>query len=73
MRQSYMGGAHHLVQTGEGHRLFLVKREVLDRLDGGRTEKPTVLLAHQHCVQIDALCLEAFEGREVEGVSIVPF
>ena len=73
MRQPYMGGAHHLVHTGERHTLFLVEREVLDRLEGGPTDKPTVLLAHQYCVEIDALCLEAFEGRAVEGVSIVPF
>lgn len=52
--------------------LFLMERRVLDRLDGGSTEKPAVLLTHQHCVEIDALCLDAFEGREV-GVSIVPF
>ena len=73
MRQSYMGDAHHLVQTGERHTLFRVHRGVLDRLEGGPTEKPTVLLAHQYCVEIDALCLEAFEGHPVEGVTIVPF
>ncbi len=73
MRQSYMGGAHHLVQTGERHTLFLVKREVLDRLDGGPTEKPTVLLAHQHCLELDSLCLDAFAGKAIDGVSIVPF
>ena len=73
MRQSYMGGAHHFVQTGERHTLFLVKREVLDRLAGGPTEKPTVLLAHQYCLELDSLCLEAHAGTPVEGVSIVPF
>jgi hypothetical protein len=73
MRQSYMGGAHHLVQTGERHTLFRVDREVLDRLEGGATDKPTVFLAHRHCVELDNLCLDAFAGKAVDGVSIVPF
>ena len=68
-----MGGAHHLVATGERFTLFRVQREVLERLEGGPTEEPTVLLTHRHCVELDGLCLEAYAGTTVEGVSIVSF
>ena len=73
MRQSYMGGAHHLVRTGKRHTLFRIERAVLDRLDGGPTPKPTIVLTHQHCLELDRLCLDMLDGKPVEGVSVVPF
>jgi len=73
MRQSYMGGAHHLVQTGERFTLFRVEREVLDRLDGGASDKPTLILTHKHCIELDSLCRDAYSGKAVDGVAVVAF